>query len=255
LLVDCDVEEPNTPLFFPESPEIASEEVFLKVPQIDLEKCTFCRNCVGWCEFNAITVIPPVSFAKIDEGLCHSCGACLYACSDGAIFEISSKIGDISSLATQGASEVRVGHLKIGSAMQTSMIRQLKKKTTDQFPIVIYDSPPGTSCPVVETMSGADSVILVTEPTPFGLHDLKLTVDLVRDMKIPFGVVINKAGLGSGEIYDYLKAENIDLLGEIPFSKEYASLYAQGLIIKEIPAEMAAIYQRLGETILNKRIP
>ena len=219
---------------------------------LDPEKCTLCRKCVAWCEFNAITVIPPVSFARIDESLCHSCGACLYACSDGAIFEKPSTIGHIHSYPMQFGNNLQVGNLKIGSAMQTSMIRELKRKSLNPEGITIYDAPPGTSCPVVETMSGADLVILVTEPTPFGLHDLKLAVDLVRELAIPFGVVINKAGLGFSQIYDYLTAEKIELYGEIPFSKSYASLYSNGTILTEIPDEMEAIYLMMAQKILQK---
>ena len=251
-LVDCDVEEPNTPLFFPQLPMPLEQEVALKVAQIDPEKCTLCRKCVAWCEFNAITVIPPVSFARIDESLCHSCGACIYACSDGAIFEKPSTIGHIHSYPMQFGNNLQVGNLKIGSAMQTSMIRELKRKSLNPEGITIYDAPPGTSCPVVETMSGADLVILVTEPTPFGLHDLKLAVDLVRELAIPFGVVINKAGLGFSQIYDYLTAEKIELYGEIPFSKSYASLYSNGTILTEIPDEMEAIYLMMAQKILQK---
>lgn len=251
-LVDCDVEEPNTPLFFPQLPMPLEQEVALKVAQIDPEKCTLCRKCVAWCEFNAITVIPPVSFARIDESLCHSCGACLYACSDGAIFEKPSTIGHIHSYPMQFGNNLQVGNLKIGSAMQTSMIRELKRKSLNPEGITIYDAPPGTSCPVVETMSGADLVILVTEPTPFGLHDLTLAVDLVRELAIPFGVVINKAGLGFSQIYDYLTAEKIELYGEIPFSKSYASLYSNGTILTEIPDEMEAIYLMMAQKILQK---
>ena len=235
LLVDCDVEEPNDRLFYPNIKENSSEEVFQMVASIKTDSCIFCRDCVDYCEFNAITVIPPVKYAKIDPSLCHSCGACFVACKNDAIIEIPNKIGDLKEFTTPDGLLMVEGQLKIGSPMQTTLIKEVKKRVEQQAPLIIYDAPPGTSCPVVETISDADYIILVTEPTPFGLHDLKLTVDLVREINKPFGIIINKANLGFNKTHEYLKDEDITLLGEIPFSKEYASKYAQGKMLKNIP--------------------
>ena len=121
-----------------------------------------------------------------------------------------------------------------------------------QNSIVLFDAPPGTSCPVVETISDVDYVILVTEPTPFGLNDLKITVELLENLKIPFGVIINKAGLGSNEMYNYLSEKNIEFLGEIPFSKNYAAQYSKGDLLKNIPSEIETIYQQIGDRLISK---
>ena len=252
ILVDCDVEEPNDRLFYPNIEEVATEEIFQMVASIKADACTFCRDCVEYCEFNAITVIPPVNYAKIDASLCHSCGACFVACKQGAIIEIPNKIGDYKKFKTSDNILLAEGQLKIGSPMQTTLIKELKKRVELQAPMIIYDAPPGTSCPVVETISDADFIILVTEPTPFGLHDLKLTVDLVREIDKPFGIIINKANLGFAKTHEYLQHENITLLGEIPFSKEYASKYAQGKILQNIPSKIENVYHHIITQLLNK---
>ena len=252
-LVDCDVEEPNDIIFFNEAENTDIKEISQLIPFIDKDKCTFCRKCADYCEFNAIVVIPPVKFAEVNKSLCHSCGACLIACNQGAIAEYPETIGTVNLYKTKKFNGLAEGKLKIGSAMQTMLIKELKKRISNDNDIVIYDAPPGTSCPVVETISDADYVILVAEPTLFGLHDLKLMVNLVRELGIPFGVIINKAGLGSKSIYEYLENEEIDLLGEIPFSIEYASLYAEGRIVDLIPDVIKESYLEVLR-VLNKKI-
>ncbi len=227
-LVDCDVEEPNDHIFLPEYLLSHQQEVTQLIPKIDLNNCTFCRKCVDWCEFNAIVVIPPVQFAEVNNSLCHSCGACLIACEDDAMIEYPHPIGKANFYKNGNGSGLLEGVLKIGSSMQTMLIGEIKKLADSEAEVIIFDSPPGTSCPVVESVADSDYVILVTEPTPFGLHDLKLTVDLIRELKIDFGVIVNKSGLGTDDIYEYLENENIELLGKIPFDKEYASNYAKG---------------------------
>ena len=254
-LVDCDVEEPNAALFFPEK-EIAEEkEIAQPIPKIDIEKCTFCRNCVEFCEFNAIVVIPNVEFAEVNASLCHSCGACTVACSFGAIEEKPQPIGKMNTYGLPKGISLYEGNLKIGSAMQTYLIGELKKNVPSDCNLTLLDSPPGTSCPVVETVSDVDYVILVAEPTPFGLHDLTLMVDLLRAIKKDFGVVVNKAGKGNSQLYEYLSNENIELLAEIPFSKEYAACYANGEILKDIPEPISKTYRELAKKLQNKLQP
>ncbi|MBN1116132.1 MAG: ATP-binding protein [Bacteroidales bacterium] len=248
-LVDCDVEEPNDHIFFNRTKKISEEEVFQQVPTIDKDKCTFCRKCSEYCEFNAIVVIPPVRFAEVNQSLCHSCGACSVACEFDAITEHPESIGKVSFYKTGNNKGLVEGKLKIGSAMQTMLIKELKKRVPLNAEIVLYDSPPGTSCPVVETISNTDYVILVAEPTLFGLYDLKLMVNLVRELAIPFGIIINKSGLGSNDIYEYLYKESIDILGEIPFNKEYAGVYAKGQIVGNMPVEMKNVYKSITEKL------
>ncbi|MCG6190871.1 nucleotide-binding protein [Maribellus maritimus] len=245
LLVDCDVEEPNDALFFPGAETKGEKEVFLPVPEIDPEKCTFCKKCSNWCGFNAISIVKALNFAGVNADLCHSCGACLEACSFGAIREQNQTLGQIKYLDTGIGLGLTEGRLKVGSSMQTSLIKKVKKETNPNSEIVLFDAPPGTSCPVVETVADADYVILVAEPTPFGLHDLKITVELLLDLQIPFGVIINKAGLGNRNVYEFLVHYNIDILAEIPFDKSYARKYASGDILENIPVEIEEIYKEL----------
>ncbi len=251
-LVDCDVEEPNCQIFFPKLYLHKTTIVNQMVSVIDTDKCIYCKKCVEYCEFNAISVIPSVKYAKINSDLCHSCGACSVACEFNAINEYPTAIGEVNFFKSNNNDNIVEGRLKIGSAMQTMLIKELKKNTSNNIDIIIYDAPPGTSCPVVETVSDANYVILVTEPTPFGLHDLKLTVELLLDINKPFGVIINKAGLGNNDVYNYLKSKNIELLGEIPFNKEYAKMYAEGNLLNSENSIMEGYYKKIGKEIAKK---
>lgn len=252
LLVDCDVEEPNDVLFFPEAKQLSRTTINQEIPIIDTASCTFCRLCAEWCEFNAIVVIPPAEFAEVNSSLCHSCGACLVACPADAIHVQNEPIGTITRYQHNGGNEILEGRLKIGSAMQTMVIRSLKQSIPVDEQLVILDAPPGTSCPVVETISDANYVILVSEPTPFGLHDLKLMIALVRELGKAFGVVINKANLGNRDIYSYLKEEDIEILSEIPFSLSYASQYARADLFANIPDEVRIAHQELVKKLSKK---
>lgn len=249
LLADCDVEEPNDRVFFPEAVLKSDNPVFQMVPEIDNDECTFCRRCVEYCEFNAIVVIPPVKYAEVNTSLCHSCGACIVACQDGAITEKPILIGNIAKMETGVGKGLAEGCLKVGSAMQTLLIKELKKYPGNEYDLVLYDAPPGTSCPVVETIADVDYVILVAEPTPFGLNDLVLMVELLLDMGKPFGVVINKAGLGNRDVYDFLEEQDIEILEELPFNKKYASHYALGDLLLNIDNETEIRYSNIIQSI------
>lgn len=241
-LVDCDVEEPNDAIFFGNYKPENEQDIYQQVPVINTEKCTFCRKCAEYCEFNAIVVLPSAQFAEVNADLCHSCGACKVACNYGAISEIHKPLGTISNYNTGIGLGLVQGSLKIGSAMQTMMIKAVKQEISPTSEIVIFDSPPGTTCPVVESVSDADLVILVTEPTPFGLHDLQLTIKLLKKINKPFQVIINKAGLGNRDVYRYLNENEIKILGEIPFSPSYASNYATGALLNNIPEDIEKEY-------------
>jgi len=251
MLVDCDVEEPNAALFFPDAEKKEEKKVYQEIPVINGDKCNYCRKCTAYCEFNAILVMPPVKFAEINPSLCHSCGACEVACQEDAIEIRQHQIGVLNKYNTSSGGGIREGLLDIGSAMQTMVIRERLKSLSPDNRIIILDAPPGTSCPVVETISGTDYVVLVSEPTPFGLYDLGLMVDLVREMSLPFGVVINKAGLGDRKIYDYLEKEDIPLLGEIPFEESYARAYAEGKLFHDAPDSIEKAYQSLSEKLIQ----
>jgi MinD superfamily P-loop ATPase len=250
-LVDCDVEEPNDMLFFHDAELSEKRDVFTLIPEIDTAKCTFCKKCSDWCEFNAISIVKALQFAEVSTDSCHSCGACSVACGFDAITEHPHLLGNISRFNTGFGAGVVEGRLEIGSSMQTSLIKEVKKSVDSNENIILFDAPPGTSCPVVETVSDADYILLVTEPTPFGLHDLQLTVDLLRELEIPFGVLVNKAGLGNNDVYDYLKQQKIDLIGTIPYSRTYASTYSKGDLIENISDEIVANYQSAVQKIIQ----
>jgi MinD superfamily P-loop ATPase len=174
----------------------------------------------------------------------------MVACEYGAITEHPQLLGIITNFETGIGAGLTEGCLKVGSSMQTALIKQVKKNSRDSAEIINYDAPPGTSCPVVETVADADFVILVTEPTPFGLHDLKITVELLKNLEKPYGVIVNKAGLGNDEVYRFLAENQIHLLGKIPFAKEYAAEYASGNILKNIPEIVEHTYHEIAKKLM-----
>ena len=224
MLMDCDVENPNGHLFIGKGLE-EIETVDLMVPQIDKAKCTNCGKCSDFCRYNALVTFKQETLFFPE--MCHGCGGCTLVCPEGAITEVPRTIGRIYG-ASVGGMEFRSGLLNVGEPMATPVIKRLKSHLDDSK-TAILDSPPGTACPVIETMSDADFVILVTEPTPFGLHDLKLAVDVVRMLEIPFGVIVNRMGVGDDRVQRYCAEQGIDLLMEIPQSQVIAELYSRGV--------------------------
>lgn len=230
-IMDCDVEEPNSHLFL--NPDIKEKQaVISSIPLIDDHKCTYCKKCMEICRFGAIAVVGKkvITFPQ----LCHSCGGCLAVCPEDAVSQINRELGDIEKGSIGNISFIH-GRLNIGQVMVPPIIKQIMTLASDQM-VNIIDAPPGTSCPVIAAMKGADFVLLVTEPTPFGLHDLILAVEAVKVLKIAHGIVINRAGMGNDDVKEYAKKENIPILMEIPFDKKIAKIYSQGqLIVEEIP--------------------
>jgi len=232
--LDCDVEEPNAHLFL--KPRIASEEkAFIPVPRINSDKCTYCGICASVCAYHAIAVIPPkvgtTGNVMIFDQLCHGCGACKTLCPYNAIEEVEREIGIVACGEKEGIAFIN-GKLNIGEAMSPPLIRQVKQHIDPQRTVII-DAPPGTSCPVITAVKGSDFCILVTEPTPFGLNDLILAVEVLRKIKIPCGVVINRADIGDTEVDDYCKREDLPVLMRIPFEREIAVAYSKGIPIVE----------------------
>jgi len=222
-LLDCDVEEPNAHLLL--HPEISrTEPVYTLIPVVDEKLCDYCGKCGDFCQYNAIFV--GSEKVLVFQELCHSCGGCAIVCPRKAIREEKHRIGTVKYGST-GDLEIVYGELNVGEPMAVPLIREVKNKIQNGK-TVILDSPPGTSCPVIETVKGSDFCILVTEPTPFGLHDLKITVQVLKDMGIPYGVVVNRAGLGDKEVYEYCKENGIPILLEIPYRREIAELYSRG---------------------------
>ena len=223
-LLDCDVEEPNAYLLL--HPEINKKEpVYTLIPKVDRELCNTCGECTKFCQFNAIFVASEKILVFPD--LCHSCGGCAMVCPRKAITWEKHKIGTLNFGAADEVALV-YGELEVGKPKAVPVIKAVKKQIKEGKNVVL-DSPPGTSCPFVETVRGSDFCILVTEPTPFGLHDLKIAVEVLRKVGVPFGVVINRAGIGDKKVYDYCGKENIRILLEIPYERRIAELYSKGI--------------------------
>lgn len=240
-LLDCDVEEPNVALFLKVSDPVESP-VCVPIPVIDETRCTACGECARFCEFNAIVRVGKT--VLVFPELCHSCGGCALVCPEKAIQEEASQIGMLtegcvsrvsSGAVTSESSAPDIGFyqglLSIGKAMSPPVIRAVKdhsRSEADVDTLEIIDAPPGTSCPMGTALTGVDYVILVTEPTPFGLHDLSLAVETVRVMGIPFGVIINRSDSGDDRVVSYCSSEGIRILLQIPEERRIAAGYSRG---------------------------
>ena len=243
-LIDADVEEPNSAFFL--KPDVAESEIIsVPVPSIDADTCTACGACSNLCVFNAIAVGGKT--ALVFPELCHSCGGCARICPANAITEVPEKIGELTRGQT-GSITTFEGRLNVGCAMAPPLIRAAKKAAPADRPILI-DSPPGTACPMITAVSGTDFVILVTEPTPFGLNDLKLAVETVRTLGLPFGVVINRADAGDDRVVRYCNEENIQLLLQIPESRDIAEAYSRGESMLEAEPALNAGFRNIIRTI------
>ena len=246
--IDCDVEEPNANIFL--KTKIAnSEDVSVSYPEIDKEKCDFCGKCSDFCAYNAIAVVP--SKALVFPELCHSCGGCELVCPRGAVNWHNRVIGKVEHGQTKNI-DFYQGLLNIGEMQAIPVIKALKRKV-DKNKDVIIDVPPGTSCPVIESIGGSDYCILVTEPTPFGLHDFKLAVEVVRHLGIPFGVIINRDGVGDNEVEIYCKSENVPIILKIPERQKIANLYSKGIALVDEVYEwremFGQVFSRIKEEV------
>jgi MinD superfamily P-loop ATPase len=236
LLLDCDVEAPNAHLFL--KPTFTGrEDVALPVPEIDVGRCTGCGRCAEACQYHALAVIKKQ--VLLFSELCHGCGACSLACPEEAIREVPEVIGVIEEgVASTSTADIDLAHgvLDIGRPLAPPVIRQLKQRVRHDG-LVIIDASPGTSCPVVGALKGADFALLVTEPTPFGLHDLRLMVEVARDeLGLPVGVVVNRDGIGDDGVDGYCQSEGIPILMRIPFDRRIAEVYSEGgLIVEALP--------------------
>ena len=249
LYLDCDVEEPNAALFLKPVFE-QRDEVGILIPEVDFDKCTYCGRCAEVCQYHAIAVV--AQKVLIFPELCHGCGSCTLNCPEGAIHEVLNVTGVIE-MGRADSITFGQGVMNVGEAMAVPIIRQLKQRaipsdTSEQ--VVILDASPGTSCPVVESMRGADFVLLVTEPTPFGLHDLRLAVEVARDeLGLPVGVVVNRDGVGDQSVDEYCAAENIPILMRIPLDRRIAEAYSEGRPLVEALPEYRERFRELYERI------
>ncbi len=239
-LLDCDVEEPNSHIFL--KPDITLQEtVGAIVPEVDEEKCNGCGKCQKVCAFNAIAVLG--ESVLVFRELCHGCGACALFCPEDAITEVEREIG-IARSGSSGNINFVDGVLNVGEAMATPLIRAVKRKIHNSK-LAIIDAPPGTSCPVIEAVKDSDYSILVTEPTPFGLNDLVIAVEVLRKLDIPFGVVVNRADVGDDKVELYCREENIPVLMRLPMDRKIAEVYSAGLPIVEALPEYEETFSKL----------
>ncbi len=246
-LLDCDVEEPNAALFL--SLESTTEQaVSVSVPVVDSSRCTGCGQCAKICQFNALAVAGKT--VMVFDDLCHSCGGCARVCPEHAIAEQPRSVGKIVR-GQSGNIRFIEGRLNIGHAMAPPVIRAVKKAADPALPVLI-DCPPGTSCPMITAVKGSDYVILVTEPTPFGLHDLTLAVETVRLLNIPFGVLINRSDSGDNRVVEYCEKENIRLLLQIPESRKIAEATSRGESILSSAPELRSTFQEMIQVIQKK---
>ena len=242
--LDCDVEEPNAHIFL--KPIIERQQIVsIPIPHVDEGKCTFCGKCAEVCAFNAIAVLPKK--VLVFPELCHGCGACSYLCPESAIAEAGRDIG-IVEMGYSGHIEFIHGKLSVGEAMAPPVIREVKGHI-DPMKTAVIDVPPGTSCPVVESVRGSDFCLLVTEPTPFGLNDLALAVEVIRKLGIRCGVVINREGVGDNKLEEYCNTEGLPILLRIPLDTEIARLYSRGIPLVEGMPQWQPAFRTLFQDI------
>jgi len=254
LFLDCDVEEPNAALFLKRlmgpSADRECREVGQMIPEVDVDKCTYCGRCAEVCQYNAVAVVGEK--VLVFPELCHGCGSCTLNCPTEAIHEVLDVTGTMERISS-GPFEFAQGTMNVGEPMAVPIIRQLKQWVIppdhSDYPVIL-DAPPGTACPVVESMSGADFVLMVTEPTPFGLHDLRMAVEVARDeLDLPVGVIINRDGVGDRGVDEYCAAESIPILMRIPLDRRIAEAYSEGTPLVEVLPEYRERFRILYASI------
>ena len=246
LLGDCDVEEPNAHLFLKTSGH-AEKIIGIPVPEVNEDLCNSCGECAKICQFSAIVTFGtmPLVFAE----MCHGCGGCTLVCPIKAISEQNRRIGVIETSRAENITLV-AGRLDIGVALAPPLIRAVKNAIPEDS-VTIIDAPPGTSCPVIAAIRDSDFVLLVTEPTPFGLHDLSLAVDMVRELNLPFGVIINRVGSGDDRVHDFCKKESIPILMEIPDDRQIAENYSRGILMVDALPRYREFFENLLEKVVH----
>lgn len=250
LAVDLDVDEPNLHLFL--KPEITEHEsVYLAVPVVDDSKCTRCRACAEFCQFKAITVLGSMVMAFPD--MCHGCGGCMEICPADAIGFGKRELGELELGAVRADLHCLTGRLRIGEAMSPPLMRKARAKmhvlTGQSGADILIDAPPGVSCPAMNAVMDSDVIVLVTEPTPFGTYDLGLAWQAFAPLGKPMGVVVNRAGLGDAQVYDFCREHRLPVLAEFPHSKDIAARYARGEILAETSAELNRQFVDLAERL------
>ncbi len=246
-IVDCDAEEPNVTEFI-QGELFSTSIVTQNIPVIDAAQCVFCGKCHEYCNYHAIVYLPPSGFIQVVEELCHDCGACTVACKFGAITEKVRKLGTVNSIYLNGHAQIIEARAEIGVYSPVPVIKKAINEAGRET-INIFDSPPGISCPFIATVDKADYVVLVTEPTPFGLSDLKLSVGTLQHLGKSFGVIVNRSDLGDHSVYKYLLDNNISLLMEIPMDRDIARIYSEGRMLVDEKPEFQSQFIQLYKSI------
>ncbi len=249
-LTDCDAEEPNSNLFFNGKPSKQINVTQIN-PIIDLDKCKYCGKCSEWCNYNAIFFLSEQKVISVLDDLCHGCGACFEACKFEAINEKEVSLGKINFIDISENSQIIESRTKVGVYTPVPLIKRAIKESGNRG-IILFDAPPGTSCPFIHTVDSADYIILVTEPTPFGLSDLKQSIEILKDLNKHFGVVINRADDDYQDIHNYLQANKIPLLLEIPFDRDIAKQYSQGEIYAKTNTNFGNTLYKTVNKIINE---
>ncbi len=247
-LLDCDVEEPNVHLFVRGEPQGEPETVSLLVPEVDESRCDGCAACSRFCAFKALAVLD--KRVLVFTELCHGCGGCARVCPQGAIREVPKRVGVVETMRAAGVTVVQ-GRLDVGVAMAPPLIRAVKARIPKSGDAIL-DAPPGTACPVVATLRETDFVVLVTEPTPFGLNDLKLAVAVVRELDLPFGLVVNRADRSDDRVAVYCREAGIPVLAEIPDDRRVAEAYSRGELMVDALPEYRPLFQQLYADIAGQ---
>jgi MinD superfamily P-loop ATPase len=243
-LADCDVEEPNCHIFL--HPTVLQRGVvYSSVPRVDEARCTGCGRCQEVCHFNAIACLKKrvLVFAE----LCHGCGACALACPEGAIAEEQKELGVVET-GQAGALAFVQGRLRVGEPRSAGLVREVRRRVRADR-VAIIDAPPGTACAMVQSVRGVDYVLLVTEPTPFGLSDLEMAVQTLRRLSLPMGVVVNRCDIGDDRVLRYCQDEDLAVLAAIPSDRRVAEAYSAGRVVAEAVPGMWATFERLWESV------
>ena len=243
-LTDCDAEAPDDIIFF-RSENISESEVTHQVPVINKDACTWCGRCSKWCNYNAIFYVPDAKIIEVIENLCHGCGACSFACNSGAITEKPVVLGTVTSFMTENGSPLIEARMQVNEMSPVRVIKEAVRQSGNEG-VTLLDAPPGTSCPFVQTVDKADFVLLVTEPTPFGLSDLRQSVETLKTMNKSLGVIINRAGIGDNGVRNYLNEQHIPLLAEIDYDPEIAHAYSEGRLVTGEKQCPGSIIHRTG---------
>jgi MinD superfamily P-loop ATPase len=251
-LADCDAEEPNVAEFI-QGEIVHSETVNQNIPVIDANACVFCGKCYEYCNYHAIVYLPQSGFIQVVDELCHDCGACLVACQYGAITEKIKQLGQVKTMVVNDQAKIIEGSANVGVYSPVPVIRQTIRELNGES-LSILDSPPGISCPFIATVEKADYIVLVTEPTPFGVNDLKLSAATLKHLGKPFGVIVNRAGLGNRDVYEWLEQNGISLLMEIPFDKEIARIYSEGRLLAEVIPDYRNQFMKLLDHLKRENV-